>query len=56
MNRFISWIPYMLILSFGMCYTFGFNTGLGLSVAIGSLIGVTVDYDKKRKKLKTGDS
>lgn len=50
MFRFVKWISYMLILSFGMCYTFGFNTGLGLSVAIGSMIGMTVDYDKKRKK------
>lgn len=48
MFKFVSWIPYMLILSFGMCYTFGFSTGLGLSIAIGSMIGMTVDYDKKR--------
>ncbi|RIM75817.1 hypothetical protein [Staphylococcus arlettae] len=52
MFRFVKWIPYMLILSFGMCYALGFNAGLGVSVAVGSLIGMTVDYDKKRKKQK----
>ncbi|MDU3266692.1 MAG: hypothetical protein E7E55_10075, partial [Staphylococcus sp.] len=45
-------IPYMLILSFGMCYVLEFNAGLGVSVAVGSLIGMTVDYEKKRKKQK----
>ena len=55
MFRFVKWIPYMLILSFGMCYALGFNAGLGVSVAVGSLIGMTVDYDKK-KETKTGDS
>ena len=49
MRRFVNWIPYMLILSFGMCYVLGFNAGLGVSVAVGSLIGMTVDYEKKER-------
>ena len=52
MLKFVSWIPYMLILSLGMCYALGFNAGLGVSVVVGSLIGMTVDYEKKRKKQK----
>ncbi|WP_436962870.1 hypothetical protein [Staphylococcus xylosus] len=52
MFRFVKWIPYILIRSFGMCYALGFNAGLGVSVAVGSLIGMTVDYEKKRKKQK----
>lgn len=52
MFKFVNWIPYILILSFGMCYALGFNTGLGVSVAVGSLIGMTVDYEKKRKQQK----
>ena len=49
MRRFVNWSPYMLILSFGMCYVLGFNAGLGVSVAVGSLIGMTVDYEKKER-------
>lgn len=52
MFRFVNWVPYMLILSFGMCYALGFNAGLGGSVIVGSLIGMIVDYEKKRKKQK----
>ena len=52
MFKFINWIPYILILSFGMCYALGFNAGLGVSVAVGSMIGMTVDYEKKRKQQK----
>ncbi|MCG7338511.1 hypothetical protein MHZ36_04350 [Staphylococcus sp. ACRSN] len=52
MFKFISWIPYILILSFGFCYTLGLIAGLAVSIIIGTMIGITVDYDKKRKKQK----
>lgn len=55
MFKFINWIPYILILSFGMCNALGFNAGLGVSVAVGSMIGMTVDYEKK-KATKEGKS
>ncbi|ALM55847.1 MULTISPECIES: hypothetical protein [Staphylococcus] len=49
MKKFINWIPYMAIISIGMCYTLGFPLGIGPSIAIGAMIGMTVDLDKKRR-------
>lgn len=49
MEEYISWIPYMLILSLGFCYSHGLITGIAISVVVGSLIVTTVDMDKKRK-------
>jgi len=39
----------MCTASVGMCYTLGFPFGIGPSIAIGAMIGMTVDLDKKRK-------
>ncbi|WP_413475679.1 hypothetical protein [Staphylococcus equorum] len=39
----------MAIISIGMCYTLGFPFGIGPSIVIGAMIGMTVDLDKKRK-------
>lgn len=43
MKKIIRWIPYIIIMSLGFCYIFGFPMGIGVAIPVGIMMGITMD-------------